>query len=231
MTPCHAGTSDKLMKTVSFVSVEKSPIIFRIGGNVVAIGCYATTLGTLCSLTRLGRSTLKIAWKKTILAMALAASSHALAAPAQAGEAELALLSNYIGQWRGDGALVGGDKPEAFRCRLNVAKGNQQRINYTGRCTLVDTTLSISGTIAYSDTNRRYEAAMSSNAGFTGMAVGQIRGKSISFDLSENQRDRGGSDVRIGSNIVLANNTIVVNFEVEFNNSGDVLTAKVPFSR
>ncbi|WEJ35269.1 heme-binding beta-barrel domain-containing protein [Devosia sp. SD17-2] len=166
-----------------------------------------------------------------ILVTLLALSPQALSATAQAGEAELALLSTYIGQWRGEGALVGGDKPEAFRCRLNVAKGNQQRINYTGRCTLVDTTLSISGTIAYNDSSRRYEAAMSSNAGFTGMAIGQNRGNSISFDLSENQRDRGGSDVRIGSNIVLSNNNIVVNFEVEFNNSGDVLTAKVPFAR
>ncbi|MBF0679174.1 MAG: FABP family protein [Devosia sp.] len=169
--------------------------------------------------------------KKMILVTLLALSPQALSATAQAGEAELALLSTYIGQWRGEGALVGGDKPEAFRCRLNVAKGNQQRINYTGRCTLVDTTLSISGTIAYNDSARRYEAAMSSNAGFTGMAIGQNRGNSISFDLSENQRDRGGSDVRIGSNIVLSNNNIVVNFEVEFNNSGDVLTAKVPFAR
>jgi hypothetical protein len=166
-----------------------------------------------------------------ILVTLLALAPQVVTAPAQAGEVELALLSNYIGQWRGEGALVGGDKPEAFRCRLNVAKGNQQRINYTGRCTLVDTTLSISGTIAYNDSTRRYEAAMSSNAGFTGMAIGQNRGKSISFDLSENQRDRGGSDVRIGSNIVLADNNIVVNFEVEFNNSGDVLTAKVPFAR
>lgn len=174
---------------------------------------------------------MKFALKKMILVTLLALSPQALTATAQAGEAELALLSTYIGQWRGEGALVGGDKPEAFRCRLNVAKGNQQRINYTGRCTLVDTTLSISGTIAYNDSTRRYEAAMSSNAGFTGMAIGQNRGSSISFDLSENQRDRGGSDVRIGSNIVLANNNIVVNFEVEFNNSGDVLTAKVPFAR
>jgi hypothetical protein len=174
---------------------------------------------------------LKFALKKMILVTLLALSPQALSATAQAGEAELALLSTYIGQWRGEGALVGGDKPEAFRCRLNVAKGNQQRINYTGRCTLVDTTLSISGTIAYNDSSRRYEAAMSSNAGFTGMAIGQNRGSSISFDLSENQRDRGGSDVRIGSNIVLSNNNIVVNFEVEFNNSGDVLTAKVPFAR
>lgn len=174
---------------------------------------------------------MKFAFGKLILAMFVVWSASMATVAARAGEAELALLSNYIGQWRGEGALVGGDKPEPFRCRLSIAKGNQQRINYTGRCTLVDTTLSISGTIAYSDANRRYEAAMSSNAGFTGLAIGQIRGGSISFDLKEQQRDRSGSDVRIGSTIVLSDNRISVNFEVEFNQSGQVLTARVPFDR
>lgn len=149
-----------------------------------------------------------------------------------AAEAELALLGSYVGSWRGEGALVGGDRPEPFRCRLTVAKGNQGKINYTGRCTLVDATLSISGTIAYNDTARRYEAAMSSNAGFTGLAIGQQSGGRISFDLKERQKDRTGSDVRIGSRITLTgNDKITVDFEVEFNDSGKVLTASVPFGQ
>lgn len=174
---------------------------------------------------------MKFAFGKLILVLLVVFSAGTMTNAARAGEAELALLSNYIGQWRGEGTLVGGDKPEPFRCRLSIAKGNQQRINYTGRCTLVQTTLSISGTIAYSDANRRYEAAMSSNAGFTGLAIGQIRGNSISFDLKEQRRDRSGSDVRIGSTIVLNDGRISVDFEVEFNQSGEVLTAKVPFDR
>ena len=149
-----------------------------------------------------------------------------------AAEAELTLLGSYVGSWRGEGALVGGDKPEPFRCRLTVAKGNQGKINYSGRCTLVSATLSISGTIAYSDANNQYEAAMSSNAGFTGIAIGQQNQGRISFDLKERQKDRTGSDVRIGSRILLeGNNSITVDFEVEFNDSGKVLTASVPFSQ
>jgi len=151
--------------------------------------------------------------------------------PTQAGDAELALLTSYVGNWRGEGALVGGDQPEPFRCRLNIAKGNQTKVNYTGRCALVNATLSISGTIAYNDTEQRYEAAMSSNAGFTGLAIGQQSQGTISFDLKEQQKDRGGSDVRIGSRIKLVNDTITVDFEVEFNNSGKLLTASVPFSQ
>jgi hypothetical protein len=150
---------------------------------------------------------------------------------AQAQDRGLALLATYIGNWQGESALVGGDKPEPFRCRLNVAQGNLQKINYTGRCTLVNATLSISGTIAYNDARQQYEAAMSSNAGYTGLAIGRESRNQISFDLREQQKDKAGSDVRIGAKIILINDSITVDFEVEFNNSGDVLTASVPFSR
>lgn len=151
--------------------------------------------------------------------------------PAQAAPAELALLESYVGNWRGDSALIGGDQPEPFRCRLTIAKGNLGKVNYTGRCALVNATLSISGTIAYNDDAKRYEAAMSSNAGFTGLAIGQQQQGTISFDLKERQKDRAGSDVRIGSRIILVGGNITVDFEVEFNNSGDVLTASVPFEQ
>jgi hypothetical protein len=164
------------------------------------------------------------------LAALIAAASFSVV-PARAGEAEIALLSSYIGNWKGEGALVGGEKPEPFRCRLTIAKGNQAKINYTGRCTLVDANLSISGTIAFNDAAGRYEAAMSSNAGFTGLAIGRKQGGGISFDLKEQQEDRSGSDVRIGSRISLQGDSIKVDFEVEFNESGQVLTAAVPFSR
>lgn len=155
----------------------------------------------------------------------------AAAAPANAGQAELDRLVSYIGNWSGSGVLVGGESPEPFRCRLSIAKGNQLRINYSGRCSLINMNLSVSGTIAFDDKSRRYQAAMSSNAGFTGMAVGRIEGDRISFDLSEKQMDRGGNDVRIGSKIVLLGDVINIHFEVEFNNSGSVLTAAVPFNR
>lgn len=157
--------------------------------------------------------------------------SSGFTAPVQSGEAELELLSSYVGDWKGSGALVGGAQPESFRCRLGVSKGNQAKINYAGRCTLVDMTLSVSGTIAFDDKSQRYQAAMSSNAGFTGLAIGQKKGDTISFDLSEKQVDRGGNNIRIGSKIILIGDSITVNFEVEFNESGDILTASVPFAR
>ena len=168
-------------------------------------------------------------WVRMGVALMAALVAGMMALPAQAAQSPLALLESYVGNWQGEGALVGGDQPEPFRCRLTIAKGNAGKVNYTGRCALVNTTLSISGTIAYNAAAQRYEAAMSSNAGFTGLAIGQERQGQISFDLKEQQKDRAGSDVRIGSRIVLVNGDITVDFEVEFNNSGEVLTASVPF--
>ena len=175
---------------------------------------------------------MKRAWLTALaVATGMSMASSMVAHPVAAGPAEHALLVSYIGDWRGESVLVGGERPEPFRCRLSVTQGNQSKINYAGRCSLVNMNLSVSGTIAYSDQNRRYEAAMSSNAGFTGMAVGQQRGNQIAFDLTQRERDRGGNDVAIGSRIFLINDQITVEFQVEFNNSGDVMTATVPFGR
>jgi len=152
-------------------------------------------------------------------------------APAMAGPGEQALLASYVGNWRGESILQGGDKPEPFRCRLAVTPGNSGKINYTGRCTLVNMNLSVSGTIGYADNNAQYEAVMTSNAGFSGLAVGKQSGGEIGFDLAERQKDRGGNDVAIGSRIFLVGDSIRVEFQVEFNNSGKLLTTSVPFAR
>jgi hypothetical protein len=66
----------------------------------------------------------------------------------------MSLLETYIGSWKGEGMLVGGQKPEPFRCRLTINKGNLNKVNYAGRCTLVDMNLSVSGTIAFDDKSR-----------------------------------------------------------------------------
>ena len=166
-----------------------------------------------------------------LLAIAALALFGLTAAPVQAGQAELELLSSYVGNWSGAGVMVGGEAPETFKCRMTVAKGNQAKINYSGRCSLVNMNLSVSGTIGFDDAIKRYQAAMSSNAGYTGLAIGKIDGEQIACNLSEKQTDRGGNVVRIGSKILLVNDKITVDFEIEFNNSGQVLTASVPFAR
>lgn len=151
---------------------------------------------------------------------------------AHAGPAEVSLLSNYIGEWSGTSQLVGGATPQPFSCRLTINKGNQSKINYAGRCTLTSMNLSVTGTIAFDDKTSTYQAIMGSNAGYKGTAVGRISGDKITFDLSENEKDRAGNAVKLGAQIVLiGSNSINVNYQVEFNDSGQTLTASVPFSK
>ncbi len=154
----------------------------------------------------------------------------AAALPAFAAPADVALIQSYIGEWRGRGVVIGATK-ESVVCRLSLSQGNQDKVNYNGRCTLAGTTLSIAGTMAYVDANKRFEAVMSSNATFNGVAVGQKRGQSLIFNLREREKDEAGKDLNITSQIVLNRDAIQVSFEVVYVESGDSLRAEVPFSR
>lgn len=157
-------------------------------------------------------------------------SASFAAAPAFAGPNEVALLKSYIGEWRGRGTLVGAST-ESVVCRLTLSQGNQDKVNYSGRCTLAGTNLSVAGTLAYVDAARRYEAAMTSNATFSGIAVGQKRGSGLVFNLKERKPDEEGKDMNISAQIALNGDAISVAFEVVYVESGDSLKANVPFSR
>jgi hypothetical protein len=165
-----------------------------------------------------------------VLAVALAMVFSSVG-PGRAGEAEVNLLRSYIGTWAGQSVLTGGDQPEAFSCRLAVTQGRLVKINYAGRCTLVNMNLSVTGTISFNDEANRYEATMRSNVGFSAAAVGMQKGKTIVFVLRERQADRGGGTMEVDSVLELTGSRIAVDFNVEFNRSGQVLTAKVPFQR
>jgi hypothetical protein len=148
----------------------------------------------------------------------------------RAAPADVALLKSYIGEWRGRGVVIGASE-ESVVCRLSLTEGNGDKVNYNGRCALAGTNLSVAGTIAYIDASRRYEAAMTSNATFTGIAVGQKRGSGLIFNLRERDQDEEGKDLNISAQIQLNNNDIQVSFEVVYVESGDSLRAEVPFSR
>lgn len=170
--------------------------------------------------------------KMAAFAIAVASTGGLLESAALAGQTEDDKLAAYIGNWKGDSALVGGSSAQPFSCRLAVKKGNPGKINYAGRCSVSAQNLSVTGTIAYDDSARRYAATMISNVGFKGQAFGRNEGNAIRFDLKETDTDSGGNDIRIGALLwLLPDDTIRVDFEVEFNNSGQVATARVPFSR
>ncbi len=157
-------------------------------------------------------------------------SAIAGATPVAAAPADVELLKSYIGEWRGRGVLYGASE-ESVVCRLSLSEGNQDKVNYNGRCALAGTNLSVAGTLAYVDASRRFEAAMTSNATFTGIAVGQKRGSGLVFNLRERDQDEEGKDLNITAQIHLDRDAIQVVFEVVYIDSGDSLRAEVPFSR
>jgi hypothetical protein len=160
----------------------------------------------------------------------LAVSSLFAAAPVLAGPGEIALLESYVGSWRGRGTLVGAEA-ETVVCRLGLTKGNQGKVNYSGRCALAGRTLSVKGTLAYVDTSRRFEAAMTTNAGFTGLAVGERKADAVIFNLRERETDEEGNDVTITAGITLTQEQISVDFRVVFNETGSSISAVIPFAK
>lgn len=164
------------------------------------------------------------------LALAGLFSVALFSAPAMAAKADIELLQSYIGQWKGRGQLVGAES-ETVVCRLTLTQGNQDKVNYAGRCSMAGTNLSVNGTLAYNDSANRYEAAMTSNATFNGLAVGKKSGNGVVFNLKERGEDEEGNDMTISAQIALNSGKINVQFNVLFNASGDQLRASVPFTK
>jgi hypothetical protein len=157
-------------------------------------------------------------------------SMGAAVSPVVAAPADVALLKSYIGDWRGQGTLTGADTQPVV-CRLSLMEGNNDQVNYSGRCTLAGNILSIAGTLAYIASSRRFEAAMSTNATFTGYAVGQRRGNGLVFNLRESDQDDEGKEMNISADITLSSDAIKVAFEVVDIATGESLQAQVPFSK
>ena len=167
---------------------------------------------------------------RTALAASLLAGGSLAALPASAAPADVALIKSYIGDWRGRGVIIG-ENQETVVCRLSLTEGNNDKVNYSGRCTLAGTQLSVAGTIAYIEASRQYEAAMSTNATFTGTAVGKKRGSNLVFNLRDRETDEEGKPLNISAQIVLKDDAMQVDFDVVYVETGDNLHAEVPFTR
>jgi hypothetical protein len=167
---------------------------------------------------------------RTVALVGLLIATPMVAAPAFAAKADVDLLKSYIGEWKGRGTLVGAES-ESVVCRLSLSEGNSDKVNYSGRCSLAGTSLSVNGTLAYNDAKKQYEAAMTSNVTFSGLAIGKKQGDGIVFNLKERDTDEQGNDMTITAAITLKSAKIDVDFSVLFNASGDMLKASVPFNK
>lgn len=167
---------------------------------------------------------------RTLALAGLLIVTASAATPVYAAKADIDLLKTYIGAWKGRGTLVGADS-ESVVCRLTLSDGNGDKVNYSGRCSLAGQNLSVNGTLLYNDAGRRFEAAMTTNATFSGTAIGQRQGSGVVFNLREKEKDEEGNEMTITAAIILGSNKIGVDFQVIFNATGDMLKAQVPFTK
>ncbi|WP_027835385.1 hypothetical protein [Maritalea myrionectae] len=169
------------------------------------------------------------AFKALILGAVLASG---FSTPSFAGKADIELLKSYVGNWRGRGeaklASTGAD--ETVLCKMDFTDTGPDRIGLTGRCSLAGSTFSMRGTVAYVEKNRRYEAVMSSNTSFSGVAVGRRSGKNLNFSLL-NVKSESDDAFDIGVGLQLRNGQIYVKFDIVHKESGGKSTANIPFSK
>ncbi len=154
----------------------------------------------------------------------------ATATSTMAAPADVALLKQYVAVWKGNGTLSGA-YTDSVNCKMSVVGGKGEKVNYAGRCSVAGASLSVNGTIAYVDAQKRYEAAMTSNVGFSGVAIGQKQGDGIVFNLRETNKDTSGNDVTVNASITLSGGKIVVNFGAVNNKTSEKTNAVIPFTK
>ncbi|MCB9993767.1 MAG: hypothetical protein H6873_08940 [Hyphomicrobiaceae bacterium] len=148
--------------------------------------------------------------------------------PAQAAQYDIDLLQSYIGSWRGTGSLNRtGEPAESVRCRMEVTKSSNEKVNVNGRCTVGGGVLEMYGTLAYISASSRYEAVINSTAMDELHAVGRRSGSSVSFSFVATSEE-GSSNV--SAQIGLSTDSIDVTFSVR-NDDGSRITATVPMER
>jgi hypothetical protein len=126
---------------------------------------------------------------------------------------------------------VTGARSETLVCKLTIKPGNGERVNFSGRCAVAGATMSVNGTMLYADASRRFEAAMTATGGYTGVAVGRRSGDNVVFNLREKGKDDEGRAVTVTAAITLNPAKITVDFDVVFNDTGERMKARVPFTQ
>lgn len=153
-------------------------------------------------------------------------------APSYAAKADTDLLKSYVGDWRGKGEanLASTGENETVLCRMTFKESSESKIGLDGRCSLAGTTLSMRGTVGYIEDKRRFEAVMSSNTSFQGVAVGKRSGKNLSFALN-NVKSENNSAFDIAVSLKLNGGKIDVRFDIVHKESGGKSVANIPFSK
>jgi hypothetical protein len=147
-----------------------------------------------------------------------------------AAQTDIELLKSYVGEWKGRGSMETNGEKESVACKLSIVSGGETKVNYNGRCTVAGATLQIAGTMAYVDQHSRFEAVMTSNTSFSGLAIGKRRGSGIDFNLKDRNADTG-AEFAILAGMELKGEIIDVEFSVTETGSGNRIAAVIPFKK
>ncbi len=164
---------------------------------------------------------MRFVFKTALVALALLGSP---ALPSMAGEAETALLTEYVGRWTGRGELRG-ETTETIACRLDIEPASNGEFRYDGRCAIAGETIPLDGRIRYSDENSRYEASGQN----LGSVAGEARNGGVSFTFGEDYQRQGRSGT-FRVRFVLAQGAINIDFAIADRENGN-MQARVPLSR
>lgn len=176
-------------------------------------------------------TTLSTLARGAALAGLFAASAFGAGAAVAAPE-DVALLHEYLGLWKGTGAITGPKgNTETTACRLDLIDGNGDKINFRGRCSLSGTTVTMTGAMQFSEASQQYEAVMTTSVGFTGQAVGQRNGDQIRFDLASIGGDPSAENMDVTASFVMVGGAIQVGITVVFKDSGDKYVASAPLNK
>ena len=160
----------------------------------------------------------------------LAALTLALtAAPAFAGAAENAFLASLVGNYIGKATVPDQNgRPSPVSCRLVVAGSTPGKITYSGRCSIVAGSMSMTGAVTFN--GGKYLAAMSSSGGMSGNAVGVKRGNAVSFSSSGHDT-MGGGNRDVSSTLTLSPGGMRVEFVIKDNKTGKTTRGSIPFAK
>lgn len=140
-------------------------------------------------------------------------------APAFAAQADVALLQKYAGNWRGKGTLTGAESGSIL-CRLSF-RPKGERLSYSGRCSAGAGAQSFTGTMAFNESTKRFEATSSGQT-----IAGKRSGGGVVFTTNTSTR-RG----TITSTMSLKGGTISFQFRMVNPKTKAVTEGSVGFSK
>lgn len=147
-------------------------------------------------------------------------------APALSAQADIDALKKYVGSYRGAGVFEGAQS-ERVQCTLTLAERGTDKVGFNGRCTVAGSRLSITGTMAF--INNRYEAVITSNAAFSGKAIGRRQGENVLFEFRDSGKDEEGREMDLSADFALQGGKISVRFNVT--TADGTYRATVPFTK